>query len=117
MVHDTEGFLNYFHVATKPKLFFLISLRHYLRAFLVAQLVKCPLAMQETSCNAGDADSIPGSGRYPEGGNGNTHQYPCLGNPMNRGAWWATVHEVKRVRHNLATKLPQFSSVQSLSRV
>ena len=93
--------------ATKPKLFFLITLRHYSWAFLVAQLVKYPLAMQGTSCNAGDADSIPGSGRSPEGGNGNTHQYSCLGNPMDRGAWWAIVHGAARVRHILATKPPQ----------
>ena len=38
--------------------------------------------------------SIPGSGRSPGEGNGNPLQYFCLGNPMDRGAWWATVHEV-----------------------
>ena len=42
--------------------------------------------------NAGDTGSIPGSGRFPGGGNGNTLQYSYLGNPMDRGAWWATVH-------------------------
>ena len=36
-----------------------------------------------------DAGSIPGSGRSPGGGNGNPFQYSCLGNPMDRGAWWA----------------------------
>ena len=41
--------------------------------------------------NAGDAGSIPGSGRSPGVGNGNPLQYSCLGNPMDRGAWWATV--------------------------
>ena len=41
--------------------------------------------------NAGDASSIPGSGRPPGGGNGNPLQYSYLGNPMGRGAWWATV--------------------------
>ena len=41
--------------------------------------------------SAGDADSIPGSGRSPGVGNGNPLQYSCLGNPMDRGAWWATV--------------------------
>ena len=44
--------------------------------------------------NAGDMNSIPGSGRSPGEGNGNPLQYPCLGNPMDRGAWWATVHGV-----------------------
>ena len=42
--------------------------------------------------NAGDAGSIPGSGRHPGEGNGNPLQCSCLGNPMDRGAWWATVH-------------------------
>jgi len=55
--------------------------------------------------NAGDVGSIPGSERYPGVGNGNPFQYPCLGNPMDRGAWQATVHGGhKRVRHNSATK-------------
>ena len=45
--------------------------------------------------NAGDTrdlGSIPGSGRSPGEGNGNPLQYSCLGNPMDRGAWWAAVH-------------------------
>ena len=52
---------------------------------------------KESSWNAGDTGevgSIPGSGRSPRGGNGNPLQYFCLGNPMDRGAWWATVHWV-----------------------
>ena len=47
--------------------------------------------------NAGDIRdtvSIPGSGRSPGGGHGNPPQYSCLENPMDRGAWWATVHWV-----------------------
>ena len=44
--------------------------------------------------NAGDADSIPESGRSPGEGNDNPLQYSSLGNPMDRGAWWATVHGV-----------------------
>ena len=44
--------------------------------------------------NAGDMDSIPGLGRSPGEGNGNPLQYSCLGNPMDRGAWWTTVHGV-----------------------
>ena len=42
--------------------------------------------------NAGDPASIPGSGRSPGEGNGTTLQYSCLENPMDGGAWWATVH-------------------------
>ena len=40
--------------------------------------------------NAGGMGSIPGLGRSPRDGNGNLLQYSCLGNPMDRGAWWAT---------------------------
>ena len=49
--------------------------------------------------NSGDAGSIPGSGRCPGEGNGNPLQYSCLGNPMDRGVWQATVHTVTKVRH------------------
>ena len=42
--------------------------------------------------NAGEAHSIPGRGRSPGEGNGNPLQYSCLGNPTDRGAWWATVY-------------------------
>ena len=44
----------------------------------------------------GDAGSIPGSGRSPGGEHGNPRQYSCLGNPMNTGAWWATIHRVTK---------------------
>ena len=43
--------------------------------------------------NAGDLGSIPGSGRSPGEGNGNPLQYSCLGNPMDREAWWAKVQK------------------------
>ena len=46
--------------------------------------------------DARDAGSIPGSGRSPGEGNGNPLQYSCLGNPMDRGAWQATVHGVTK---------------------
>ena len=46
--------------------------------------------------NAGDVGSNPGLGRSPGEGNGNPLQYSCLGNPMDRGAWWATVHGVTK---------------------
>ena len=56
--------------------------------------------------NAGDLGLIPGLGRSLTEGNGHPLQHSCLENPMNRGAWWATVHGVQRVRHDLATKSP-----------
>ena len=49
--------------------------------------------------NAGDirdAGLIPRSGRSPGGGHGNSHQYSCLENPVDRGAWWATVHGITK---------------------
>ena len=55
--------------------------------------------------NAGDMGLISASGRFPGEGNGNPLQYSCLGNLMDRGTWWATVHRGgKRVVHNLVTK-------------
>ena len=44
--------------------------------------------------NISDMGLIPGSGRFPGGGHGNPLQYSCLENPMDRGAWQATVHRV-----------------------
>ena len=46
--------------------------------------------------NVGDVDSIPGSGRAPAEGNGNPLQYSCLGNPMDRRSWRASVCEVAK---------------------
>jgi len=55
--------------------------------------------------NAGNMSSIPGSERSPGEGNSNPPQYSCLGNPMDRKAWWARVFLVfQRVGHDLATK-------------
>ena len=59
-----------------------------------------------SACNVGDLGSIPGLARSPGEGNGNPLKYSCLENPMDRGAWWATVHGVARVGHDLATKPP-----------
>ena len=59
---------------------------------------------KESACNARDLGSIPGLGRYPGEGNGNPLQYSCLENPMDRGAWRATVYGLTKVRRDLATK-------------
>ena len=61
-----------------------------------AQMVKNPPA------NAGDEGSIQGSGRSCGEGNGNPLQYSCLENPMDRGAWKATVHGVKKSQTRLS---------------
>ena len=49
---------------------------------------------KESACSAGHMDTTPGLGRSPGGGHGNLLQYSCLENPMDRGAWRATVHGV-----------------------
>ena len=66
--------------------------------------------IKNTSANAGDMGSIPGSERSPEEGNGNpTLQYACLGNPMDRGAWWATVHGVPKSWTQLSTHAHRYA--------
>ena len=52
--------------------------------------------VENTPANARDAGSIPGSGESPKGGHGNPLQYSRLKNPMDRGAWQATVHRVTK---------------------
>ena len=59
----------------------------------VAQLVENPPG---NAGDTGDGGLIPGSGKVLGGGNGNPFHYSCLGNPMDRGAWWATVHEAAK---------------------
>ena len=57
------------------------------------------LVVKNLPANAGevrDTSSVPGLGKSPRGGNGNPLQYSCLGNSMDRGAWWATVPEVAK---------------------
>ena len=65
--------------------------------FLAINTSQVVLVIKNPRDNAGDkrdAGSIPGSGRAPGEGNGNPLQYSCLENPMDRGAWRATVHRV-----------------------
>ena len=57
---------------------------------------------KESACNTGDMGSIPELGKSPEERNGNLLQYSCLENPMDRGAWWATVHGVTKSRTQLS---------------
>ena len=59
---------------------------------------------KESACNAGDPGSIPGSGRSPGEGNGNPLQSSCLENPMDGGAWWATVLAVLKSQTRLNTE-------------
>ena len=70
---------------------------------------------EESTYSAGDMGLIPGLGRSPGKGNGNPLQYSCLGNPMNRGDWRATVLGVsKRVILDLAIKQQQLNKTPQL---
>ena len=60
----------------------------------------CGSAGKEFACNAGDLGSIPVLGRSLGEGNGIPVQFSCLRNPMDRGAWWTTVHGLQRVEHD-----------------
>ena len=53
-------------------------------------------AVKNPPANAGDTSLIPGSRRSPRGGNGNPLQYSCLEYPLDRGAWWGTVHGIAK---------------------
>ena len=71
-------------------------------------------AGNKSACNAGDPGSIPGSGRSPGEGHGNPLQYSCLENPMDRGAWRATVHGVTKSQNHCTSK---HSTARSLPRI
>ena len=61
---------------------------------------------KEFSCNVGDLGSIPGLERYPGGGHGSPLQCSGLENPMDRRAWWATVHGVAKSQTPLSCQGP-----------
>ena len=65
-------------------------------------LLEIWLRCEESACNGGDRGLIPGSGGSPGGGHGDPLQYFCLGNPMERGAWGATVHGVSKSQTRLS---------------
>ena len=75
-----------------------------IKTSLVAQRLK------HLSTNVGDLGSIPGLGRSPGEGNGNPLQYPCLENPMDGGAWRATVHRIAKNQ----TQLSDFTEVHKV---
>ena len=64
---------------------------------------------KKSACIEGDLGSIPALGRSSGERNGYPLQYSCLENSMDRGAWWATVHALQRVRHNQATNTITFT--------
>ena len=92
-MYDSENTIHFLIM----KSFKLTMLRF--RAFQVA------LVVRNLPANEGDirdTGSIPGSGRSPEGGHGNPLQYYCLGNPMDKGAWWDKTHGVAKTRTQLS---------------
>ena len=74
------------------------------KAFVKYRLLGFPGSSdgKASAYNAGDLGLIPGSGRSPGEGNGNPLQYSCLENPMDQGAWWATVHGVAKSQTRLS---------------
>ena len=81
-------------------------------------IIKCNLPNgsvgKESACNAGDLDLNPGMGRSPGEGNGKPLQYSCLENPMDRGAWQATNHEVTESDTTEGLSLTKFLYFSSL---
>ena len=78
----------------------------YLSVSIVPGLPRSSIG-KESTCNTGDPGSIPGSGRsFGEGNGYYSLQYSCLENPVDRGTWQTTIHEIARVGYNLATKPP-----------
>ena len=71
----------------------------FLSCGLKCVLVRKWLNSTESTCNAGDVGSISGSGRSLGKGNDNPIRYSCLGNPVDRGVWRATVHGVAKTEH------------------
>ena len=69
-------------------------------------IIALRLTVKNPPVNAGDADLIPGLGSFPGEGNGNPTQYSCLGNPMDRGAWRATVHVITKSQTQMCTHAP-----------
>ena len=75
------------------------NLHYSFESFLYEIPSQVALVVKNMSANAGNAEDtglIPGLKRSPEKGNGNPLQCSFLGNPMDRGAWWATGHEVTK---------------------
>ena len=95
--------LNFFFYLTIVDFFFFLTIVDFYRGFPHSSVGK------ESACSAGDLGLIPGWERSSGEGNGNPLQYSCLENPIDRGAWQATVHGIARVGHNLATKPPLHS--------
>ena len=74
----------------------------------------CNSVIKNPPANGGNLSSVPESGRYPGERNGNTLQYSCLGNPMDKGIWWATVHVVAKSWTKLSGSAPTINVWSSI---
>ena len=89
---SNDPFIMYFYT-------FYFDLESNCTGYYLCRASQVALAVKNLTANAGDLREvglIPGLGRSPGGGRGNPLQYSCLENPMDRGAWWATVHGVTK---------------------
>ena len=68
---------------------------------------------KESACNAGDLSLTPGLGRSPREGNDNPLQYSCLGNPMDRGAWWVIVCGIAKSQTRLSDQRFHFTCMMT----
>ena len=86
----------------------MLAVVRHVKRFLLLEHLEAPMGfpggseVKASASNMGDLGSIPGLGRFPGEGNGNPLQYSCLENPMDGGAWWATVHGVAKSRTQLS---------------
>ena len=68
--------------------------------------------VKNLSANSGDKGSVPELGSSPGEGNGNPPQYSCLGNPMDKGTWWATVHRIAKELDTTKQQQNDFNCIQ-----
>ena len=80
---------------------------HYFITFIECLGFSHRSVSKQSACKAGDPGSTPHVGKFPREGNGNPLQYFCLGNPMDRGAWWTMVHRVTQSRTRLKQLIMQ----------
>ena len=90
----------------------MLSIFSYIYALYVSVLWDFPggSVVKNPPANSGDTGAVSGLGRSPGGGNGNPLQHCCLENPIDRGAWWATVHGITK-------RLPRLSGCLCRSQV
>ena len=113
MLPEKSLYVHLYHQLCCAFFWFILLLLFFTFFFFVFSYWGFPTGseVKASACNAGDLGSIPGLGRSPEEGNGNPLQYSCLENPIDRGAWWATVHGVAKGQ----TRLSDFTFTLSYS--